>query len=138
MQYSLITIKSIKSEANGTLSFFESNTDIPFDVKRVYYISGVLNGGHRGAHAHKTLRQFLFCPYGAVEVILNDSKCSESIHLSSPSTGLLLEPGLWRDMLWHEDNSVLCVAASEYYDEKDYIRSFEEYLQYIENTAEDN
>jgi len=131
MDYSIISIKSVPTEEQGTLSFFEGERDLPFQIKRIYYIHHVSAGIKRGAHAHKTLQQMLFCPYGSVTIILTDGKTKEEILLDDPCKGLVLEPGLWRDMVWNIDNSVLCVAASQYYDKDDYIRDYDEYLEYL-------
>lgn len=130
MEYSIINIKTIDSGYAGKLSFFEGNRDVPFEIKRIYYIHEVPNNSQRGGHAHKALRQILFCPYGKIEIILDDGKTRSSVMLDSADKGLVIGPGLWREMIWHEENSVLCVAASEYYDEKDYIRDYEDFLKY--------
>lgn len=130
MQYGIITIKSVGSNS-GSLSFVEGLKDIPFEIKRIYYITQVKAGIRRGSHAHKTLQQLLFCPYGKIRIDLNDGKEKHAILLDRPNRGLLLNPGLWREMLWLEDNSVLCVAASDYYDEDDYIRDYQAFLKYI-------
>ena len=116
----------------GSLSFIEGGIDIPFQINRIYYIYDVPVGTQRGGHAHKRLRQLLFCPNGTVEILLNDGKEHTSVMLDSPNKALLIGPGLWRDMVWHTDRAVLCVAASEHYDESDYIRNYEEFLQYTE------
>ncbi len=130
MQYKLVKIRSVTTDGMGTLSFFESERDIPFDIKRIYYIYGVNAGVERGAHAHIKLRQLIFCPYGSVIIKLDDGNEVEEILLDSPDQGLILEPGLWRDMVWKIDNSVLCVAVSDYYDANDYIREYSEFLNY--------
>lgn len=130
MDYRILSIKTIDSGYAGKLSFFEETHDVPFEIKRIYYIHGVPDGSRRGGHAHKALRQILFCPYGSIEIILDDAKERISIMLDSADKGLVIGPGLWREMIWHEENSVLCVAASEYYDEKDYIRNYEDFLKY--------
>lgn len=135
MNYQLISIKTIDSGYAGKLSFFEGTHNIPFEIKRIYYIHGVPGGAQRGGHAHKALQQILFCPYGRIEIILDDTKERTSVMLDSADKGLIIGPGLWREMIWHEENAVLCVAASEYYDEKDYIRNYEDYLRFY---AEEN
>jgi dTDP-4-dehydrorhamnose 3,5-epimerase-like enzyme len=131
MDCKIIKIKTVDTNESGSLSFFESTKDIPFEIKRIYYIHDVPEGVLRGGHAHKTLKQLLFCPYGSIKIILNDGHQCKNIILDSASSGLLLQPGLWRDMQWLKDNSVLCVAASDYYDEKDYIRNYDEFVMYI-------
>ena len=130
MNYTVIDIKTIPTEGAGQLSFFESTRDIPFEVKRLYYISGVPEGKVRGFHAHKKLQQLLFCPYGKIEIILDDGKTRESVILDKPGKGLLLNGGLWREMLWQKTDSVLCVAVSDFYTEDDYIRDYDAFLQY--------
>lgn len=128
--FNIISIKTVDSGYAGKLSFFEGTRDVPFEIKRIYYIHGVPNNSQRGGHAHKELRQILFCPYGRIEVILDDGKTRKSVMLDSADNGLVIGPGLWREMIWHEENSVLCVAASEYYDERDYIRDYNDFLKY--------
>lgn len=127
----MIRIKTINSGYAGKLSFFESSIDVPFEIKRIYYIHGVPDGSQRGGHAHIALKQILFCPYGKIEIILDDGNEKSSIILDNPSVGLVIGPGLWRDMVWHQGESVLCVAASDYYDEKDYIRDYDAFLSYV-------
>ena len=133
MQYKTIEIntKYEQTSEKGGLSFFEGNRDISFEIKRIYYIHGVSAGETRGFHAHKALKQLLFCVYGKIRINLDDGSIKESVVLDDPSVGLVLEPGLWRSMDWLIDNSVLCVAASDYYDEHDYIRDYEDFMAYI-------
>lgn len=129
--YQIVPIKTIDSGNAGKLSFFEGTRDVPFEIKRIYYIHGVPNETQRGGHAHLSLRQILFCPYGKIEIILDDGCRRERILLDDPAKGLVIGPGLWREMIWLQENSVLCVAASEYYDAKDYIRDYDTFLQYV-------
>ena len=131
MEYQITYTTTIDSGYAGKLSYFEASRDVPFEIKRIYYIHGVPSGSQRGGHAHRCLRQILFCPYGTIEIVLDDGKNREHIMLDEPSKGLVIGPGLWREMIWHQDSSVLCVAASEYYDEKDYIRDYSAFLQYV-------
>ena len=130
MEYQIISIKSVATENLGALSFFEASRDVPFEVKRIYYIYNAPEGTQRGGHAHRNLHQILFCPYGKIEIVLDDSAERESVILDNPIKGLIIGPGLWREMIWHSDNAVLCVAASEYYDEHDYIRDYQDFLAY--------
>lgn len=129
----IISIKTVSSPAIGSLSFFEAERDVPFPIKRIYYIHNVPSGTKRGAHAHKTLNQILFCPFGSIKILLDNGSEKEEIILDNPSVGLVITPCVWRDMIWLEENSVLCVAASDYYDEGDYIRSYTEFMEYIQN-----
>lgn len=127
----IINFKTYGNESLGYLSIFESKKDIPFDIKRIYYIYDVLNATKRGMHAHKRLQQVLWCPYGTIVVTLDDGIEKQSYVLDSPEKGLLVGNGIWRDMYWEKEGSVLCVAASEYYNEEDYIRDYDEFLKYV-------
>ncbi len=127
----VIRIKTIPTVDSGELSVFEGGQDIPFDIRRVYYISKVPEGVRRGFHAHKTLKQVLFCPYGRIQLILENKHGREEIDLSDPSIGVVIEEPTWREMLWLKTDSVLCVAASDHYDPEDYIRDYEEFCSFI-------
>ena len=129
----IVSVNTIPTVNAGELSFFESNRDVAFDIKRIYYISKVPEGMRRGYHAHKTLKQFLFCPYGKIQLILDDGNGREEITLDDPSIGILIDSPVWREMLWLEKDSVLCVVASEYYDPDDYIRDYEEFKRFVED-----
>lgn len=137
MNTEIIKIKTIDAHNLGKLSFFETNHDVPFEIKRIYYIYDAPQGTQRGGHAHRNLHQVLFCPYGKIEIILDDARKRTSVMLDDPSIGLLIGPGLWREMIWHTDHAVLCVAASEYYDEHDYIRNYEDFLSYKKEHGDD-
>lgn len=127
----IIHIKTIPTVDAGELSFFEGNHDFPYEVRRMYYISKVPEGVRRGFHAHKKLKQLLFCPYGRIQIILDDGTRREEIELNDPSIGIVIDKPMWREMLWLQKNSVLCVAASEYYQSDDYIRNYNQFLEYI-------
>lgn len=127
----IIHIKTIPTINAGELSFFEGMNDIPFIMKRIYYISKVPEGVRRGFHAHKNLKQVLFCPYGRIQLILENNDVREEIELSDPSIGIVIEKPTWREMLWLQKDSVLCVGASEYYSTEDYIRDFDEFKRYV-------
>ncbi len=127
----VIHIKTVPTVDAGELSFFEGTRDIPFDIKRIYYISKVPEGVRRGFHAHKELKQVLFCPYGRIQLILENKHGREEIELSDPSIGVVIEECTWREMLWLQKNSVLCVAASDFYQVEDYIRDHEEFRVFI-------
>lgn len=127
----VVRIKTIPTIEAGELSFFEGTRDINFDIKRVYYISKVPEGVRRGFHAHKELKQILFCPYGKIQLILENNNGREEITLSDPSIGIIIDKPTWREMLWLEKNSVLVVAASDYYKADDYIRDYDEFKKLI-------
>ena len=115
----------------GSLAFFEADRDIPFAFKRVYYTYGVKEGVIRGHHAHKALEQLLICVYGAIEITCDDGEKKEYSVLNDPSRGLYVGKGIWRTMKWLKDDSVLLVLASEYYDESDYIRDYDEFIRLV-------
>lgn len=127
----VIHIKTIPTVNAGELSFFEGTHEIPFDIKRIYYISKVPEGVRRGFHAHKELKQLLFCPYGRIQLILENQNGREEIELSDPSIGVVIEKCTWREMLWLQRDSVLCVAASDYYRDEDYIRDYDKFRQFL-------
>ena len=126
----VVDIRTVPTLGAGELSFFEGESDVPFDIKRIYYISKVPEGTRRGFHAHKKLKQLLFCPYGKIQLILDNGNVREEINLSDPSIGIVIEGSVWREMLWLQKDSVLCVAASEHYDPEDYIRDYNEFLKF--------
>ncbi|MCF0146571.1 MAG: GNAT family N-acetyltransferase [Eubacterium sp.] len=129
----VIRIKTITTLDAGELSFFEGTHDIDFEIKRIYFISKVPEGVRRGFHAHKQLKQLLFCPYGKIQLVLENRNGREEITLEDPSVGVVIDQPTWREMLWMEKDSVLCVAASDYYSEDDYIRDYEEFKKYVDD-----
>ena len=127
----IIHIKTIPTVDAGELAFLEGTHDIPFDIKRIYYISKVPEGIRRGFHAHKELKQVLFCPYGRIQLILENKHGREEIELSDPSIGVVIEEPTWREMLWLQKDSVLFVGASDFYKIEDYIRDYDAFCGYI-------
>ena len=135
MNYKVIELKSAAHPDSkyGCLAFFEGEKDIPFAIKRIFFIYKVESGKHRGFHAHKSDYQLLFCPYGKINVIVDDGSEKTVVALDKPTKGLVLAPEIWREMIWEETDSVLCVADSENYDPNEYIRDYDEFLEYIKN-----
>lgn len=117
------------SDSRGYLSVVENGLDIPFDIKRIYYLYMVPEVA-RGAHAHKELQQLLIATSGSVEVIMDDGKEKKSFLLDRPWKGLLIPAGLWRDLENFSVGAVVMCLASEKYDPEDYIRDYEEFLKY--------
>lgn len=115
----------------GSLAFLEAQRDIPFAIKRVYYIFDVTPGARRGFHAHKKLKQVLLCIHGSCKILLDDGTEKRTVILNDPTQGLLIEDTIWREMYDFSDGAVLLVFASEYYDENDYIRNYNDFLRYI-------
>jgi hypothetical protein len=127
----LITLEKIGDPSIGYLSYFEANKEIPFEIKRIYFTYAVPVDSKRGMHSHKKLQQLLWCPYGVIEVILDNGKKREVFLLDSPNNALLVGNGIWREMNWKTEGSILCVAASDYYSEDDYIRDYYDFLNYV-------
>lgn len=130
MNYQTIKINTVwnKDPKLGGLSFVESERDIPFAVKRIYCIYKTEANQYRMGYANKRNWQLLFCPHGAIDIVVTDGGKTEIISLDNPSKGLVLNPGIWPEMIWRYDDSVLCVAVSEYYDSDEHIRNYDEYL----------
>lgn len=117
------------TDNRGYLSVIEGGKDIPFEIKRIYYLYMVPEAA-RGAHAHKELQQLLVATSGSVDITLDDGKEKKTFHLDRPWKGLLVVPGLWRDLDNFSGGTVLMCLASEKYDEGDYIREYDEFLKY--------
>lgn len=128
----LIDLRKI-SDLRGNLTVIEGNGDIPFDIKRVYYLYDVPGGESRGAHAHKALYQLLIAANGSFSVTLDDGKEKVTYYLKRPYCGLIIVPGIWRDLDDFSSGSVCLCLASEYYDAGDYIREYQEFLNYKKN-----
>jgi hypothetical protein len=123
----LIEVPKI-SDGRGSLSFIEGGVHIPFDIKRVYYLSDVPGGSDRGSHAHKNLHQFVVALSGSFDIVLDDGKDKKRFHLNRSYSGLYVCPMMWRVLDNFSSGSVCMVLASTYYDADDYIRNYEEFL----------
>ncbi|NLN24841.1 MAG: WxcM-like domain-containing protein [Bacteroidetes bacterium] len=116
-------------DGRGNLSVIEKDT-IPFVIKRVYYLYDVPSTSTRGGHAHKTLQQFLIALSGSFDVVLDNGKERISITLNRPDRGLLIPNGIWRELENFSSGAVCLSLVSAEYDENDYIREYEEYLNF--------
>lgn len=125
---STIEFNSLGDERGGLVSL-EANENIPFSIKRVYYIFGSKAGIARGFHAHKKLKQVAIAVSGSCRFIIDDGQSKESKILSSPTEGLLIDSCVWREMHDFSHDCVLMVLASDYYDEADYIRNYQDFLK---------
>lgn len=112
----------------GSLVVAEYEDDIPFIVKRIYYIYGVSDGKRRGFHSHKNLLQVYIAIHGNVKVMLDDGEKKETVLLDNPSRGLFIGHNVWREIFDFSEDAVLLVLASEKYSEIDYIRNYDEFL----------
>lgn len=117
-------------DPEGNLTPVYSNVHVPFDIKRVFYLYDIPGGESRGAHAHKKCHQFLVAASGAFEVVLDDGINKRTVTLNRPFFGLHVPPGIWASEQGFSSGSVCLVLASEKYDESDYIRNYEYFLEY--------
>ena len=117
----------------GQLVAIEAMKDLPFEVKRVYYIYDIPGGESRGAHAHKDLHQLIVAASGSFRVTLDDGNVRRSFTLNRPFQGLYVKPGLWRDLDDFSSGAVCMVLASEVYQQDDYIRDYEEFIKFRES-----
>lgn len=124
----LIEFKKIGSTENGYLTSLEMFKNIPFQIKRVYFVYNVPKESKRGFHAHKKLDQILICVNGKVKVKVTDLFEEEIIELDSPKQGLYIGSMIWHEIFYYTDSTVLMVLASDYFNEIDYIRDFSEFI----------
>lgn len=121
----------VLGDERGSLIALEANKNIPFAIKRVYYIFGTKQSVGRGFHAHRKLKQIAVCVSGRCRMILDNGVVRESVWLDSPSKAIYIDSMLWREMHDFSEDCVLLVLASEHYDESDYIRKYEHFLECI-------
>ncbi|PRY53674.1 WxcM-like protein [Arcticibacter pallidicorallinus] len=122
----VIELNKIHNRA-GNITVVENHVNIPFDVKRVYYLYDVPGGETRGGHAHYHLQQLIVAASGSFDVILDDGRAKRTVSLNRPNFGLYVTPGIWRELVNFSSGAVLLVLASMRYDERDYIRDYAEY-----------
>ena len=115
---------------SGNISVLENQGNIPFDIKRVYYLYDVPMGAERGGHAHYELQQYVVAASGSFTFILDDGHEKKEIFLNHPNKALYIKPGIWREMKDFSSGSVCLVLASMHYTEKDYIREYEDFLNF--------
>ncbi len=125
----LITIPKITNRA-GNIAIVESDQLLPFSIKRIYYLYDIPAGKNRGGHAHRELRQLLVAASGSFEVELFDGYESKKVFLNSPNIGLLIVPGIWRELTDFSSGSVCLVMASELYSESDYFYDMNSFLNF--------
>jgi len=129
---SIIDVSKVHNEA-GNITVIENGINIPFDVKRIYYLYDIPGGEARGGHAHFELEQYLIAASGSFDVILDDGKNRKIVTLNRPNLALHIVPGLWRELDNFSSGSISLVLASHTYDESDYIRDYNEFIKYINN-----
>lgn len=111
-------------DRSGHITSVNNMKEVPFDIKRIYYLYDVPGGESRGGHAHYKLQQLLVAASGSFDVIIDDGRNKQTISLNRPNYGLYITPGIWRDLVNFSSGSVLLVLASEVYEEEDYIRDY--------------
>ena len=129
-----IYLKEIVDKRDGILSIAESLVEIPFLIKRTYYIYGFKDSkSTRGLHAHKNLNQVMFCINGSFTLTLDDGENSQVFILSNPNKGIYMGPKLWHKMEKFSKDCIVLIFASDYFNESDYIRDYNEFQQFISN-----
>ena len=115
----------------GNLTYVYNNVHVPFPIRRVFYSYDIPGGEKRGGHAHKQFHQFIVAASGAFEVLIDDGVNKRTVLLNRPYQGIYIPPGVWADEQGFSSGAVCLVLASEEFSEQDYIRSYEEYLEFI-------
>ncbi|MBF7143755.1 MULTISPECIES: sugar 3,4-ketoisomerase [Pseudomonas] len=130
---SLITVLDLKTlgDERGHLVVLENNRDVPFEVKRVYYLTDTQPGVPRGFHAHKQLLQVAVCVSGKCLMKLDDGILKEEVWLDTPNKAILIDKMIWHEMHDFSHGCVLLVLASDFYDEADYVRDYSRFLEMI-------
>ena len=127
---SVIELPKIENPA-GNITPVNNSMEIPFDINRVFYIYDIPGGKDRGAHAHKACHQFLVAASGSFEVELDDGKTKRTVMLNRPYYGLHIPPGVWAAEKSFSSGAICLVLASHTYDESDYLRQYDDFLEYI-------
>ena len=126
----VIELGKIAGERRGSITVVENDGTVPFDTRRVYYLYDVPGGSSRGSHAHRTLSQLIVAASGSFQVTLDDGHLKRTFFLNRPYEGLLVRPGIWRDLDDFSSGAVCMVLASDVYKKEDYIRDYQEFLDY--------
>ena len=126
----IIKLPKIENRA-GNISPIQGSVDIPFEIKRVFYLYDIPGGEDRGAHAHKKCHQFLIAGSGSFNVLVDDGNNKRTFNLNRPYYGLYIPPGIWASEIGFSSGSICIVLTSHKYDEKDYIRDYQEYREYF-------
>lgn len=126
---SIIPLSKINSR-EGNITIVQGNDSIPFSIKRIYYLYDIPCGEARGGHGHKELYQLMVAVSGSFNVLLDDGVNKKIVTLNRPDYGLMIVPGIWRELFEFSSGSVCMVLASRIYEEVDYIREYEEFLKF--------
>ena len=129
MKIQLISIPKIE-DSRGNIGIIEKNI-IPYNIKRVYYLYDIPSSANRGGHSHKEQLEFLIALSGSFDVVLKDGISTQTITLNKPDKGLLITTNIWRELENFSSGAVCLVLASEIFDENDYIRNYDDFLNYL-------
>ena len=116
----------------GNITIIEGNKDVPFNIKRIYYLYDIPGGEERGGHAHKELFQLIVAASGAFDVVLDDGQNKKIVTLNRPDFGLIIVPGIWRELINFSSGAICLVLSSEIYSEADYIREYDDFNKRIQ------
>ena len=130
----IVELPKIHNRA-GNITVLENNIEIPFSIKRIFYLYDIPGGESRGAHSHKECHQFLVAASGSFEILLDDGKVKKTVQLNQPYRGLHIPPGIWASEINFSSGSICLVLASHEYDESDYIRDYDEFFKIKQNEA---
>ena len=119
----------------GNITIIQNDKHQPFNVRRIYYLYDVPGGSERGGHAHKQLHQLIVAASGSFDVILDDGRNKKIIELNRPNYGLLVIPGIWREIVNFSSGAICLVLASEKYQSEDYIREYSKFKKYKDDTS---
>jgi hypothetical protein len=129
----IVDLYKVHNDA-GNITVLENNKNIPFDIKRIYYLYDVPMGADRGGHGHYDLQQYIVAASGSFTFVLDDGVNRKNFFLNDPSKALHIQPGIWREINDFSSGSICLVLASHEYNESDYIREYVEYLKYKNDT----
>jgi hypothetical protein len=125
----ILPLSKIHNRA-GNITIIEGDTSIPFPIKRIYYLYDIPGGEARGGHAHKELYQLIIAVSGSFDVLLDDGQNKKIVTLNRPDYGLIIVPGIWRELFEFSSGAICLVLASEVFSENDYIRDYQDYIKY--------
>ena len=114
----------------GNITIVEGQRNVPFDIRRIYYLYDIPGGEARGGHAHKELNQLIVAGSGSFNVLLHDGQNKKIVTLNRPDYGLLIVPGIWRELFEFSSGAICLVLASDMYDENDYFRDYTDFMEW--------
>lgn len=127
----ILPLNKIHNRA-GNITIVEGQKNFPFDVRRIYYLYDIPGGENRGGHAHKELRQLIVAASGSFDVLLDDGQNKKIVTLNRPDYGLMVVPGIWRELIEFSSGAICLVLASEIYREDDYLKDYNQFIKYYD------